>query len=90
MIVIVLIVTSVFAHLADDWTIPLQNDTTMAQVNGDGVDLAVMKSSNSFLNTVRISIWPLAIVICLLVAGSEILRINKELDKKDDSEEKNS
>jgi len=87
-IVAILIIASVLTHVADKWTVPLQNETTMAQVNGGDADMVVMHSSNSILQSFRLYIWPIAILLCAIIMILETRRTFKELTKETEEKTK--
>jgi len=86
--IVILLISLVITHTADKWTIPLQNDTTIAQVNGGDEELVVMHSTNSLLSTVRIYTTPVACLIIIMIAWLEILQMGKRAKEKEEEEKK--
>ena len=85
MIIIILIAAAALTHVADIWTVPIQNDTTIDQLNGGDAEMVIMHSTNSMLATLRTVIFPIAILICLLIVALEVKRIIKENEVKTDN-----
>ena len=87
LMIVILSAAGVLSHIADVWTVPMQNDTTMAQLNGGDTDMVIMNSTNSMLSSIRISIFPIAIALCMLIVALEVKRILK-LNKEKEEEKK--
>jgi hypothetical protein len=74
--------------VAEKWTIPVQNDATVAQLNSSDVDMVVTHSTNSMLQTIRTAIWPIAWVIVFVIVAFECRRLYQEkLAEEDDDAE---
>ena len=80
-IIVIAITASILTHVFDKWTIPAQNEATMAQVNGGNAEMMVMHSTNSFLTTVRTVTWPIAAIIILCIIMTEVVRVIKIINK---------
>ena len=65
------------SHVGDKWTVPLQNDTTLAQMNGGDIEMVAMHSTNSFLTSVRDYIWPTSLFLCFIIFACEGVRAFK-------------
>ena len=78
---------SVLTHLADKWTIPAQNETTISQVNGGDEELIAMHSTNSILVNTRLYIWPIVGTLVFFIIMIEMTRlIDLHFNKKEEKE----
>ena len=83
LIVVILVIASALTHMADVWTIPVQNEATVAQLNGGDMEMVATHSTNSILERTRSGIIPLAVVICMMIAVFESKRMMTEAEKSD-------
>ena len=73
---------SLFTHMMDRWTVPIQNEITIDQLNGGDAELVTRDVTNSFLNNMRIGIWPVAVFIILIIIFSEIVKCIKLIESR--------
>jgi len=83
LIAMIILTGAVLVHILDLWTVPVQNDVMIAQLNGGDSDMVIMKSTNSLLTNLRLAVWPLVILICALLSVLKVFSIIKFLSKKD-------
>ena len=79
--IVLLIVASVISFSVENYTVPVQNDMSLAQVNGDDVDWAAMRTANSGIMKIRSIIWPMTTVLFIIIWGKWIYINKKELTK---------
>ena len=80
-IVILAVTASILTHVFDKWTIPVQNEVTMNQVNGGDAEMIAMHSTNSVFDTIRTMTWPVAAIIILCIIMTEVVRVIKIINK---------
>ena len=80
-IVVILIITSILSHIVDQWTIPIRNEITVAQLNGGDSEMVIMHSTNSLLLNFRMMIWPISFIIVGIIIVLEVLKIKNKKKK---------
>ena len=53
--------------LFDYWTVPVQNEVTVAQIKNSDESFVTMKTTNSALNTCRMFIMPTAFLVIVII-----------------------
>jgi multisubunit Na+/H+ antiporter MnhB subunit len=88
MIILIIVGAGVLNHMADIWTVPLQNDATMAQVNGGDAEFLATQTTNSMLVNVRGFIFPIALFIIGIIVGTEVVTKRTRKTKEEAEENK--
>lgn len=79
-VLVLLILTGIasgLTHVLDYWTVPVQNEVAMAQLNGGDAEWVTTRSMNEFLGHIQSWTWPSFACIGLLVVGCHV---KKEVD----------
>ena len=89
-IIVVIIITGIASFVADTYTVPVTNEASLAQLNGDNDAYLEMRTTNKIVETVQHSIVPIGSVIVLLIAFTALIRVvtSKQEEKEEQEETK--